>query len=120
MTNNHEDQMRSNLSAFTDAVISIFSEAIKDPIDEIQGHLTAKILRSWITENRRNFEQSSGCLVSYNPTEQTVYASIVDDKNESLFTDKGRKITVVFKAKSLDLELEQLFANKKTVLITFD
>lgn len=120
MNNNHEEQMQSNWVALTGAVISVFSEAIKDPIDEIQGHLTGSILRSWIIENRRTFEQSSGCVVFYNPAAQMVEAFLVDEKNESLFTDKGQKIAVVFKAKSLDIELKQLFADKKTVLIPFD
>ncbi|NMG17940.1 hypothetical protein [Brasilonema bromeliae] len=118
--NNPEDQMQSNLLAFASAGISVLFEVIKDPFDEIRGHLTGSILRSWITENRKTSEQSSGCVVSYYPAEQKVEAFIVDEKNESLFTDKGRKIAVVFKAKSLDLELQQLFANQKIVLIPFD
>lgn len=107
---------------FTDyagAVISIFSEAIKDPFDEIRGHLTAQILRSWIAENRAGYEQSRACAVYYDPAKQEVEAFIVDEKNQSLFTDKGRKITVVFTAKSLDEELSRLLVSNKTVLIPF-
>lgn len=116
--NDPEPQMLSNSFKLVDAAISLF-EAIKDPVDEIRGHLTAQILRSWMNENRTASEQSRGCAVHYDPAEQKVVAFIVDDKGESLFTDTGRKIAVVFKAKSLDKELMQLFANNKTILIPF-
>lgn len=106
-------------AAYTGAVISVLSEAIKDPFDEIRGHLTAPILRSWITENQTAFEQSRACAVYYDRAKQKVEAFMVDEKNQSIFTDKGQKIAVVFKANSLDEELRQLLINNKTILISF-
>lgn len=107
------------VSGYVGAVISVFTEAIRDPFDEIRGHLTVNILRSWINENRIAWEESRACAIHYDLAKQKVEAFLVDEKNQSLFTDKGQKIAVVFMVKSFDEELKNLFANNKTILVLF-
>lgn len=101
------------------AAISVLNDAVEDPLDEIRGHLTAHILREWINKNRTVSTQSRGCAVHYDSASQKVAAFIVDDESNNVFNNKGFRVAAVFKAKSIDKELRQLFAKDTTILIPF-
>lgn len=107
------------ISGLAECAISVLGEAVEDPLDEIRGHLTAHILREWIGKNRLLSEQARGCAVHYDLAAKKIAAFIVDDENNAVFDDRGRRIAVVFKAKSVDEELHHLFAKNTTILIPF-
>ena len=103
--------LRKRLSS---AVAEFFDEMTAEPLDEIRGHLTGNLVRTWIRERAVGLD-ASACLLQYNYDNRTVTAALEGEDSTPLYSPRGRRVVVVFAARSMDQEMRDVFAATCTV-----
>lgn len=106
--------MNSLRKRFSSAIFGFFDETMADPLDEIRGHLTGNLLRTWIQEHAVGLDASS-CMLQFNYDRRTVTAALVGKDSTPLYSPRGERVAVVFGARSMDQEMRDVFATSTTV-----
>jgi hypothetical protein len=99
------------------AFAELFDEMTAEPLDEIRGHLTGNLVRAWIRDHAIGLD-ATACMLQYNYDSRTVTAALVGEDSTPLYSPRGQRVVVVFAARSMDHEMQDVFSTTSTVKLT--